>query len=230
MTTQEFSNSFDVLINRHSLDTQNALNFDEYEKSQFLTKAQNYLIISIYNGKNNFLDSFEKTEEVRRYISELVSTYTTTTKVTGQTGLSDNSTFFNLPSDLWFITYEQVVLKDYNLSCSNQKIVSVYPVTQDEYFRINNNPFRKENQRRVLRLDIQNNRVELISDYNIDTYLCRYITKPSPIILTDLDDGLSIDGLTSKTECKLNSAIHETILQKAVELALQSRVHNNNAD
>ncbi len=34
------------------------------EKSIFLTKAQEEIIIDLYNGKNPFGDSFEKTEEL----------------------------------------------------------------------------------------------------------------------------------------------------------------------
>jgi hypothetical protein len=47
---------------------------DEYEKSLFLTQAQEEIVINLYNGKNPYGDSFESTEELRRYLDELVKT------------------------------------------------------------------------------------------------------------------------------------------------------------
>lgn len=77
MTTEEFSNEFDVLLNSYS---SGGVEFNEYEKSIFLTKAQEDLLVELYNGKNPFRESFEETEEIRRYLSNLVKTYTTTEK------------------------------------------------------------------------------------------------------------------------------------------------------
>lgn len=60
MTTEEFSNGFDVLINSYS-GLGDSLNFDEYEKSVFLTKAQEEIVEGLYTGKI-LGDSFEDTE------------------------------------------------------------------------------------------------------------------------------------------------------------------------
>ena len=217
MTTQEFSNEFDVLYN--NIMSNAAPGLDEYEKSVFLTKAQEDIIINLYNGKNPFGESFESTEEIRRYLSELNKTYTTINKEEGNTGISKYSIFFKLPEDLWFITYESVEFEDENLKCSNNIGIPVIPTTQDSYHRIKENPFRKDNERRVLRLDSIGNLVELISRYNISRYLVKYLSKPTPIILSDLDNGLSINGISKKTECKLNSSLHRAILERAVDLA-----------
>lgn len=231
MTTEEFSNEFDALLNTYSNSTEfgklhNTLELDEYEKSVFLTKAQEEIVIGIYNGDNPSGNSFENTEEIRRYLSSLIKTYTTTDKKTGYIGLSNSSVFFELPLDLWFITYEAVNLSDSELGCKNGENISVIPITQDEYHRIKNNPFRGTNERRVLRLDLDNKTAELISKYKINKYLIRYLAKPSPIILSTLPEELSINGEHIKTECKLNSVIHRTILERAVKLALISKSPN----
>ena len=88
MTTEEFSNEFDTLLNSHYTVEEfgkvpNTIELDEYEKSVFLTKAQEEIVIDLYNGKNQFGDSFEKTEEIRRYLSDLIKTYVTSDKVNG---------------------------------------------------------------------------------------------------------------------------------------------------
>ena len=231
MTTEEFSNEFDTLLNSYSTieafgKTPSTVELDEYEKSIFLTNAQEEIVISMYNGKNPFGDSFERTEEIRRYLSTLIKTYTTTDKKVGYTGLSKSSVFFELPDDLWFITYESVNLKDDGLGCMNGEDVSVIPITQDEYHRIRKNPFRGTNERRALRLDLSGKVVEIISKYNVESYLIRYLSRPTPIVLTDLADNLSINGTSVKTECELNPVVHRAILERAVKLAIMSRVPN----
>lgn len=231
MTTEEFSNEFDTLLNNYSTietfgKTPNTMELDEYEKSVLLTKAQEEIVIGMYNGKNPFGDSFERTEEIRRYLSDLIKTYTTADKKVGYIGLSKSSIFFELPNDLWFITYESVNLKDNKLGCMSNENIPVIPITQDEYHRIRKNPFRGTNERRVLRLDLNGKVVEILSKYNVESYLVRYLSRPAPIILTDLTDTLSINDISVKTECELNPVIHRAILEKAVKLAIMSKVPN----
>lgn len=231
MTTEEFSNEFDTLLNSYSTTeafgkTPSTVELDEYEKSVFLTNAQEEIVIGMYNGKNPFGDSFEGTEEIRRYLSGLIKTYTTTDKKVEYTGLSKSSVFFELPNDLWFITYEAVNLKDDGLGCMSGEDISVIPITQDEYHRIRKNPFRGTNERRALRLDLSGKVVEIVSKYNVESYLVRYLSRPAPIILTNLTDNLSINGISVKTECELNPVIHRAILERAVKLAIMSRVPN----
>lgn len=225
MTNEEFSNEFDNLVNKNvakpfGVDS-TPLEFDEYEKSMFLTKAQESVVISLYRGTLTG-DSFEKTEELRRYLNELIKTYTTTNKVENE-GLTDNSYFFDIPDDVWFITYESAVSQDERLGCAKGTVMEVVPTAQDSLHKTSRNPFRGPNKRRVLRLDVEGKVVELISKFDIDKYQIRYLAKPEPIILIDLPEDLSINGLTKKTECILNPAIHRVILETAVNLALKSR-------
>lgn len=226
MTAEEFSNGFDVLINSYSSSepvgfSQSPLSFDEYEKSVFLTKAQEEIAEGLYTGKA-LGDSFEDTEQLRRYLAHLVKTVILPCRV-APNGLSDKSVFAVLPDDVWFITYESVTL-DSDSPCINGKEIQVVPVTQDEYHRIKGNPFRKPNSRKALRLDVDESMVELISEESIRNYLVRYLSRPEPIILLDLPDGLSINNVKTKTECKLNPGIHRMILEVAVTLAIRSRV------
>lgn len=230
MTTEEFSNEFDVLLNSYSTiepfgKVPNIIELDEYEKSVFLTKAQEEIVIDLYNGKNPFKDSFEKTEEIRSYLRGLIRTYKTTGRQDGYSGLTRDSIFFMLPDDLWFITYESVNLGG-SLECSDGEDIMVFPVTQDEFHKIRRNPFRGAGKRRVLRIDAGNNVVEIVSKYDIYSYMVRYLAKPKPIILIDLPSGLLINNIGIRTECELNPVIHRAILERAVRLAIVSRVPN----
>ena len=230
MTTKEFSNSFDTLLNSYSQrasfgegNLKKDIVLDEYEKSHFLTEAQEQIVLSYYTGNNSNLDSFEKTEEVRRYLSSLIKTAEITPSTYEGKLLSENSQVFNLPNDLWFITYESAKLASSSNTCLSEKEVQVVPVTQDDYYRTNENPFKGPGFRRALRLDISENKVEIVSKYTISKYLVRYINKISPIILEPLSEGLSINGETTEQTCSLHESLHRPILELAVRLALQSK-------
>ena len=231
MTIQEFSNAFDTLLN--SYDTQSQFGeqaskreivLDEYEKSFYLTKAQEEVVVNFYNGKNPYGDSFESTEEMRRYLESLVKTkvYSTEEQIDG-TGVSISSVFYQLPEDVAFITMEQVTYEDEALGCYSGSTATVYPVTQDEYSRIKNNPFRGPTRYKAIRLDTGNNTVELVSKYKIGEYMLKYLSRPEPIILEDLPNDLTIEGRGEHSECKLNSILHDTILERAVQMALQAK-------
>ena len=237
MTVTEFSNEFDVLIdsyrrfkdfdNKENLDS---LDFNEYEKSIFLTRAQEDIVTSFYNGLNYTQESFEGSEEIRRSLDVLVKTVKTSTLTTNtNSNLSTNSVFAALPlnMDVWYIIYESVDLTDSDLKCNSIQEVPVIPTKHDNLQRILKNPFKRPNERRVLRLDLTGNVVELISKYTISNYTLRYISKPEPIILTNLPNSLTINNVGTKNECKLNPVIHRMILEKAVQFALVSKLGNN---
>lgn len=153
MTIDEFSNSFDTLLNSYALisnfgeeTSKQTITLDEYEKSVLLTKAQEEIVLSLYNGKNPYGEAFEGTEELRRYLSNLITekSLKPITNTSGTPlGLESKSKFFTLPEDLWFITLESVVVD--NSKCDAETIMKVYPVKQDEYQAIRDNPFRGAN-------------------------------------------------------------------------------------
>lgn len=231
MQLEEFSNQFQTLVNSYvrfkNFDDQEILDsieFDEYEKSIYLTKAQEELVLSLYNGKNSFGDSFEKTEELRRYLSNLVevaSLEPITTTNGHPLGVESYSTFFTLPDELWFITYEAVITSD--SACGKGGTMDVYPVTQDEYHKIKRNPFRGANNRRALRLDLSEGVVEIVCKYDVTNYYIRYLKRLEPIVLVDMPNGLSIDGKSDANPCKVHSSLHQRILEMAVMMALESK-------
>lgn len=220
MTVQEFSQEFDILANSF-LNNEEVRQFNEYEKSVFLTQAQEQIVVALYSGT---LEGFENTEQTREYLKELIISYSPPKddSITKQL-LSNNSKIYNISSDIMFIIYESVVINDPSARCLNGKTISVLPTTYDEFHRIKNNPFRGANDRRVLRLDLGNNKVELISKYEIKNYLIRGLKKPTPIILQNFGEEITINEYSEITECTLNPILHRTILERAVQLALASR-------
>ena len=235
MTTEEFSDAFDTLVNSAanvdnfgSIDS--TLKFDEYEKSYFLTKAQEEVVRELYTGKNRFGESFEKTEELRRLLNNLVITHKQplSEENYNDLALTDKSYLVPIFDDVMYIIYEAVRLKDDSLGCYSGTVINVQPITHDEYNKIKDNPFRGPTRYKALRLDTNDNQpincVEIISKYACDEYIVRYLKKLNPIILVNLDDSnVSIDGETKKQDCELNSILHEYILERAVGMALRTK-------
>ena len=228
MNVQEFSNSFDTLlqpyITKDNFGEQNNLAFDEYEKSIFLTKAQEQIVLELYQ-------ELEQSEEVRKYLSNLIKT-DNYVPVGEQDETLINNNFksykVEISNDILFMIYEQCTLSDEN-NCINNKIVSVVPTIHDDLDKVLKNPFKSPNSRKVIRLDF-NNKIELISKYSISNYKVRYLKKPNPIILVALEDNLSINnGDTKVSNGETNPILHERIVQRAVQLAVQSKVKSNNA-
>lgn len=235
MTTEEFSDAFDTLVNSTaniddfgSIDS--TLKFDEYEKSYFLTKAQEEVVRELYTGKNRFRESFEKTEELRRLLNNLIVTHKQplSEENYNDLALTDKSYLVPIFDDVMYIIYEAVRLKDDSLGCYSGTVINVQPITHDEYNKIKDNPFRGPTRYKALRLDTNDNQpincVEIISKYACDEYIVRYLKKLNPIILVNLDDSnVSIDGETKKHDCELNSILHEYILERAVDMALRTK-------
>lgn len=228
MNVQELSNLFDTLlqpyITKDNFGKQNTLAFDEYEKSIFMTKAQEQIVLELYQ-------ELEQSEEVRKYLSNLIKT-DNYVPVGEQDETLINNNFksykVEISNDILFMIYEQCTLSDEN-NCINNKIVSVVPTIHDDLDKVLKNPFKSPNSRKVIRLDFDN-KIELISKYNITNYKVRYLKKPNPIILVALEDNLSINnGDTKVSNGETNPILHERIVQRAVQLAVQSKVKSNNA-
>jgi hypothetical protein len=246
MTGEQFSNQFDTQISAFLSKIPfgeqaegMSIAFDEYEKSVFLTKAQEELVISFYTGKNAYGDSFEKTEEMRRYLADLV-VEAELTNITNNSGnpiaiAGSDSNFFSLKEGspaVWYIVYEAVQLSNAEANgCHASTTLEVVPVRHDEYNRLRKNPFRGANGRRALRLDLSDGVIEIVCKYDVEKYYLRYLRKPTPIVLVD---GIEVSGKDTKSEpaCELHEALHQKILDRAVMLALQSRGYrvNNNRE
>lgn len=223
MNVTEFNNEFDILYN--SIASNSAPALDGYEKSVFLTKAQLELVKQ-YNGPlNKYRDSFEGSDKRRADLKELVVDYKVK-PIAMTNGLEEYSKLAVLPQDVFLIKYEKgIIIKD---GCPDLQI-EIVPTKYDEYNQNKRNPFRRLNNDTGYRLDMQSANsekvVELVTLEPIDTYHIRYIKYPTPIVLQDLggistSEHLSIDGVDSQTECKLDEELHREILDRAVELAM----------
>ena len=238
MSVKEMSDALDSLLNSYantaSFGEESSkldITLDEYEKSLYLTQAQEGLIREYYSGRG-ISDAFEETEETRRALAELViHEEITVSDADASSVLTKHSYVFDLPSDLWYIVYEGAVL-DLEGSDACEEALNgigegavIIPARYDELHYLLNNPFRGPKGNRVLRLDKSGNQVELISiSHPVAKYVIRYITQPSPIILVNLPETLNIRGENTATECQLPTQLHQVILERAVANAVRSKL------
>lgn len=132
--------------------------------------------------------------------------------------MRENTKSVTLPSKLMYAINEMV-----EVTRNDKKILlQVVPVKFDEYSRLMCKPYKRPLKYQAWRL-INNdvvNKADIVvgpSD-TLTKYTIRYVRRPNPIIVSDLD-GLTIEGKSTATECELDPILHEEILQRAVELA-----------
>lgn len=239
MSTQEFSNEFDVLYNNVTSDKAPGLN--EYEKSVFLTKAEKQLLNEYFNSRTDGVGGGFDGSQKRQYdFSSLIQVkdlneYSESSYVK----LDKRSRVFLFPED-YFLAVNEII--------SDEKYqYSVIPLSYAEYQRLMLKPYNFPIKRGVWRLNTntkvntEDNEVisrqpiiEIIGKFKKTqhegeeaptehiTYSLRYVQTPSPIILDDLSNygtDLTIDGETGEMECMLPEETHQEILERAVTLA-----------
>ena len=208
--SEDWSLQFDLLYN--NISSNQAPGLTEYEKSVFLTQAQEAVILDLYKGTSG--DSFETTEEVTRYLSSLVKTHSLEDDdVKTLQVIKDNINMyaFILPSNVWFITYQSgsITIEDKN------RDVLVVPSRQDTLFKDLNNPFRGPNKNKVLSTSEEGS-IILYSKYPITSFYIKYLKRPNPIVLENSE--LPINGVSS-FNVEIPESLHNQVLYKAVQLA-----------
>ena len=244
MELTEMSNEFDILFN--NIMSNQAPGLDEYEKSLFLTKAENELTLEYFSPKGNkFQEGFDGSERRQIDFSSLIFTLEGTVTSTYSAQRDSRSEVYALDSatnPILLIINEFLRLHRNSSTQGNvttpadDKILTVVPISYIEYARQMMKPYKLPTKSQAWRLlnsstDGSNTAfpfAELLynknayADYDTKTYVVTYIRRPKPIVLIDLEDAysdVSIDGVTEATKCELDPIMHHDIVQRAVELA-----------
>lgn len=218
MTTQEFLDQFDVFYN--SVSSNQSPPLDEYEISVCLTQAQNDLISAYFNNRKNKIgQGFDDSKERQIDFSTLIKTkiITADSFKVAYYDSKTNTKGFNLPNDAIAIINEQAIVKRDNNTC----VLNVIPLSFSEYDITLNKPYNRPLKNQAWRIITENNYSEVIIGFNdyLSQYKIRYVSKPTPIIVSNLPKGRQIDGISDKTECALPEPLHRDILMRAVEIA-----------
>lgn len=223
MTVEEMDNMFETLYN--NITSNQAPGLNAYEKSVFLTKAQDEIVKNYFNPKskgNPTQDGFDASQKRQVDFSML----TTVSVISSGFGASmfdgrTNTKSVSLPARLMMAINESVEVT----RKGKNTLLQVIPIKFDEYSRLMSKPYKRPLKYQAWRLINSDtaNKADIVvgpSDA-ITKYTIRYIRRPKPIVVSDLD-GLTIEGVGSTSECELDPILHEEILQRAVELAKAS--------
>lgn len=247
MTATEFSNEFDVLYN--NLASNQAPGLNEYEKSVLLTKAQEQLIRDYFNPRNNKVQQgFDGSPKRQIDLSALINTSMDNVELSGQK-LDPRSICYQLPADVFMIINESMHLI---ADDAVKGIRQIIPITYEDYMRFMSKPYkeplkwqawrlltRQGTSNTIAEVILTSNDNALYSDSTKRKYVCRYVKRQKPIILTDFSEAfgeaITIAGENGSSAlytkdadgniinpCELDESVHEEILQRAVELAKAS--------
>lgn len=258
MDIQEFSDTFDTILSSYNFkpefgeDISRAdLAFDEYEKSIFLTQAQEQIVLEKYK-------EFENNEESRKSLLSLIKTIelplkeTINEKLLGTSSIKDfvataNETDTNEIYKYQIKDYKPYIIDKENIDkllfileehCKGKIIncknltetisIQVVPVRLDDLNKTLNNPFKCPSKRKICRI-MTDNKIILYYKNNGEMtfhYFVTYLKRPNPIILCNLEE-VSIESEQQPMEIETDEILHYSIVERAVYLAIKSRIKGN---
>lgn len=245
MTAQEFSSEFDLLYN--NVSSAQAPGLTEYEKSVFLTKAQDEIIKNYFTnvqGGNKYQQGVEDSEKRYADFSALLTVAVLNAETVYAVPFDERGKIFRLPdgksSDakkVMIVITETFKTGNINPGEDEPSLTSyqVIPLKFDEYIRLMSKPSSDPLKKQVWKLmgnsETGNGSIEIVphwkdKDNSINVLILKYIRKPHPIILEDLAvQGLSIEGQTTqKIETTINRSRYtlKGNLNVSVEGSIQS--------
>lgn len=219
MTNSEFELQFDVLYN--SITSNQAPGLDLYEKSVILTKAQDEILKSYFLPQRNKSQvGFDGTGERQIDFSMIMESKSYGVQTFSGAVMDNKSNTMNisLEKDIFIPINEFADVARQGVSVR----LNVIPISYLEYSKFSSKPFKRPYKNQAWRvLSNGDNTAEIIVGPGdvLTKYTMRYVRKPRAIILGDLEEGLTIDGVSTEQTCELDPIIHEEILQRGVELA-----------
>lgn len=263
MTIKEMSDALDSMLNSFATKaifgeeaSKQEIVLDEYEKSLYLTQAQDIVLKSYFQPVTNSEGTgFDESEKRQIDFSSLI-TIKTLSQVSG-TPFDERGILFAMPkrqipdgeggmqdvdgtTDVLYILNEQLLTKVGEAPAEGEpdkrmkKTYVVVPINYKEYDREMSKPYAQPLKKQAWRL-FQNAGTgfdyltelipiwDLAAKETITGYKMRYVRRPNPIVLTDMPDGLSIEGFDKENPCELNPILHPEIVQKAVDIIIVSR-------
>lgn len=233
ISVRELEDQFDVLYN--SITSNQAPGLDIYEKSVFLTKAQTDVILSYFHSyKNRTFQGYDGSIERQADFSKLTRVKKTLNSDMASGVFDTRSNTRSVVVDtteVFLILNEFVNIQRVNSQGKNEVLrLTVLPMEFNEYNRMMSKPFKRPLHYQAWRLinfgsesfpDSQLNDLIVGPSDTISDYTVRYVKKPNPIILGNLDD-LTIEGYSDTQKIEIDDILIPAVLQRAVELAKAS--------
>lgn len=234
MTVYQMSNEFDLLYN--NITSNQAPGLNSWEKSVFLTKAQDELIKNYFNPNGNkYKEGFDDSPKRQIDFSNIMESKEISEAVGVSPTVDYRAICFPMPINLFFIVSEEVRIYSGSLSTPDG-IRQVVPISYMEHARLMSKAYKYPLKQQAWRL-ISDRQLQVMAEIVLNSmdyskyrnsckYAIRYVRHPKPIILEDLsiygnELSFTVAGTDYRTAspCELNESIHEEIVQRAVELA-----------
>ena len=236
---QELSDQFDVLYN--NITSNQAPGLNEYEKSVFLTKAQEEIIKNYFNAKSNLKqDGFDDSPKRQADFATLIKSTSPSSAGVGTFDIRAKA--YRLPDDIFLCLNEQFT--DGNIP------LTVVPISYEEYDRLMAKPYKYPPKYQVWRLITRNEssgttisylqpgtdselvtgeadetftfRMETNSAYPVTveiTFADRIPTDDSPITITPVDGtSVSIDIVVGADYLQTFSAFYDDHIANNTQL------------
>ena len=220
MNNTEFSNQFDVLYN--NITSNQAPGLNEYEKSVFLTKAQDEVLKNYFSPRSNpKQEGYDDSIKRQADFSGLMREGSGVVDASPTSQFDPRSIVYKVPTDVYLIINEQVILKS---GTTTKGIRQILPVNYEEYRRLMSKPYKEPLKYQAWRLftstesnSFNGQRIAEIILTSTDKgsaytkeYKIRYIKFPKPIILSDFSNSfgedISINGYNGSEENYSDSA------------------------
>jgi hypothetical protein len=90
----------------------------------------------------------------------------------------------------------------------------------DEVNTFMNNSFKQPNKRKVVKIEKDKSNFSVLSKIELTGYKITYLEEITPIILEDLEDGMTIEGINATSETILPAYVHDKLVDMAVTKAM----------
>lgn len=229
MTADQMNYEFEVGYDR--ITNFDSPGYTNKEKSTFLTKAQEELVLDLIRNKDHYKEDFKKSIGKLKTIAEISSAAFVSISTN-----YPNSVTAIVPIGALVVNNERVNFTTTGLHFYPNKAftdVRVVPIDDDYYHANKENPYKKPTENKVWRIDLgtASDKYHVYipgAECTISKVYMHYYRKPEPIIIKDANyvsgDG-QIDGknFSSYTAAGLNSEldaiVHREIVDRAVKLA-----------
>lgn len=151
MGVTEFDTQFDLLYN--NVTSNAAPGLDAYEKSVFLTQAQDQIVKAYFNNKlNKVQQGFDESQRRQIDFSMIIRTkdFGAGSSINDTLGIFNNSRYYSMPDNVMFYINEvlQVTRKNKTMN------LSVIPLNYEEYQRQLSKPFKRPLKNQAWRIEV----------------------------------------------------------------------------
>lgn len=196
MTSREMQEAVEIELRQQNPDYEVKGKMESKEIFHFLTRAERDFVQDVYN------DGIDRKEENKKKLGKLLSTITISSgSISDYSAFYPNGFLVTIPDAVLYVVNERA---KFTYNSVNYDNIFVKPISFDEYSKNKDNPFRKPNIEKCLRLEGVNQHIILTQGGTLTNVYLDYVKTPL---------GININQV-----CELHENVHLNIVKSAVKL------------